>query len=297
MQGERFYLRLLVTVVPGMYILPQMDIFIILIELGATSFTYLQTVGRTVHSSFRHACVALGLLQDDREWIQCFEEAILFATGGALRTLFATAVIHGGVVDAPEIWTRFKLHLCDDLSRRLQRMAIDLPAHIESPHLDYGLYRLALIFADVGKALVDYGLPAPIARWDRIAHENPLVAGELAYDINAEQAQSIQYAAQLNDDQCLAYDTILAQVATTSHMSHFFIQGPAGTGKTFLYKCLCSYYRGQGKIVLCVASSGIAALLLPGGRTAHSRFAIPLDVNEGSTCNIGKNTQLADLIR
>ena len=80
-------------------------------------------------------------------------------------------------------------------------------------------------------------------------------------------------------------------------MSHFFIQGPAGTGKTFLYKCLCSYYRGQGKIVLYVASSGIAALLLPCGRTAHSRFAIPLDINEVSTCNIGKNTQLADLIR
>ena len=71
--------------------------------IGATSFTHLQTVDGTLHTSFRHACVALGLLQDDREWFQCFEEAILFATGGILRTLFATAVIHGGVVDAAEI--------------------------------------------------------------------------------------------------------------------------------------------------------------------------------------------------
>ena len=265
--------------------------------LGATSFTHLQTVAGTLHSTFRHACVSLGLLQDNQEWIQCFEEAILFATGGVLRTLFATAVLHGGIADASEIWHRFKMHLCDDLPRRLHHMAIELPDLAESPHLDYGLYLLSLIFADAGKGLVDYGLPAPIARWDRIAHQNPLVAGELAYDMNAEQAQAIQYAAQLNADQRLAYDTILAQVATAPHMSHFFIQGPAGTGKTFLYKCLCSYYRGQGKIVLCVASSGIAALLLPGGRTAHSRFAIPLDINEVSTCNIGKNTQLADLIR
>jgi len=63
-----------------------------------------------------------------------------------------------------------------------------------------------------------------------------------------------------------------------------------------IYKCLCHYYRGQGKIVLCVASSGIAALLLPGGRTAHSRFSIPLDIHEQSMCRIGKNTQLADLL-
>ena len=92
-----------------------------------------------MHLSFRYACVALGLLQDDRKWIQCFEEAILFATGGILHTLFATAIIYEGVVNAAEIWHRFKLHLCDDPPWRLQRMAIDLPDLTESPHLDYGL--------------------------------------------------------------------------------------------------------------------------------------------------------------
>ena len=148
-------------------------------------------------------------------------------------------------------------------------MAIDLPDLAHNPHLDYGLYLLALIFADAGKGLADYGLPAPIARWDRIAHSNPLVAGELAYDLHAEQTQALQYVAQLNADQCLAYDSILAQVASAPQKSHFFIEGSAGTGKTFLYKYICSYYHGHGKIVLCVASSGIAALLLPGGRTAH----------------------------
>ncbi|KAF7812779.1 PIF1-like helicase [Senna tora] len=35
-----------------------------------------------------------------------------------------------------------------------------------------------------------------------------------------------------------------------------------------------------------VASSGIASQLIPGGRTVHSRFGIPLDCNENSTCNI-----------
>ena len=49
-------------------------------------------------------------------------------------------------------------------------------------------------------------------------------------------------------------------------------------------------------IVLAVASSGVASLLLPGGRTTHSRFKIPLDVHETSVCNIGRGTMLAALI-
>ncbi|XP_057246964.1 uncharacterized protein LOC125491907 [Beta vulgaris subsp. vulgaris] len=40
----------------------------------------------------------------------------------------------------------------------------------------------------------------------------------------------------------------------------------------------------MGEIILPVASSGIASLLLPKGRTAHSRFGLPLNVCENSTC-------------
>ncbi|CAH9098981.1 unnamed protein product [Cuscuta epithymum] len=54
--------------------------------------------------------------------------------------------------------------------------------------------------------------------------------------------------------------------------------------------------RSKGQIVLNVASSGIASLLLPGGRTAHSRFAIPLDATEDSTCHIKHGSPLARLI-
>ena len=55
------------------------------------------------------------------------------------------------------------------------------------------------------------------------------------------------------------------------------ISGHGGTGKTFLYKVICSKLHSDGAIVLCTASSGIAALLLPSGRTAHSMFKIPID--------------------
>ncbi|GJX23884.1 DNA helicase [Tanacetum coccineum] len=53
----------------------------------------------------------------------------------------------------------------------------------------------------------------------------------------------------------------------------------------------------EQKIVLAVASSGIASLLLPASRTAHSRFKIPLELTDTSVCAIKKNTQLADLLK
>ncbi|GKD34678.1 ATP-dependent DNA helicase PIF1-like protein [Tanacetum coccineum] len=55
--------------------------------------------------------------------------------------------------------------------------------------------------------------------------------------------------------------------------------------------------RSKGEIVLNVASSGIAALLLDGGRIAHSRFAIPINIMEDSLCTITVDSDLADLIR
>ena len=37
--------------------------------------------------------------------------------------------------------------------------------------------------------------------------------------------------------------------------------------------------------------------MLLGGRTLHSTFKIPIEIHEGSTCSIGKHSDLAGLIR
>ena len=68
----------------------------------------------------------------------------------------------------------------------------------------------------------------------------------------------------------------------------FFVYGHGGTGKTFLWNTIINGIRLEGKIVLAIASSGIASLLLPGGRTARSRFKIPINIEECSTCRISK---------
>jgi ATP-dependent DNA helicase PIF1 len=73
----------------------------------------------------------------------------------------------------------------------------------------------------------------------------------------------------------------------------FFIDGPGGTGKTFVENLLLAYVRSKRQIALAVASSGIASLLLDGGRTAHSRFKIPIELHSHSQCSISAQSHLA----
>lgn len=56
----------------------------------------------------------------------------------------------------------------------------------------------------------------------------------------------------------------------------FFLYGYGGIDKTFMWKTLASALRSQHEIVLTVTSSGIASLVLPGGRTTHSKFLFQL---------------------
>jgi len=77
----------------------------------------------------------------------------------------------------------------------------------------------------------------------------------------------------------------------------FFVVGPGGSSKTFLYQALMATLRNRGKIVLATTSFGIVATLLLGGRTAHSRFNLPFDVEPNFICNIKKHKDLAKLIR
>ncbi|XP_012839908.1 PREDICTED: uncharacterized protein LOC105960289 [Erythranthe guttata] len=60
-------------------------------------------------------------------------------------------------------------------------------------------------------------------------------------------------------------------------------------------RLLLTMVRSKGEIVINVASSGIASLLLPGGRTTHSRFGLPINVHESSTCSISHQSPQAEL--
>ncbi|KAI9088951.1 hypothetical protein K1719_029230 [Acacia pycnantha] len=125
---------------------------------------------------------------------------------------------------------------------------------------------------------------------------NHLVLQELNYDRTEYASQSSILKESLTAEQRHIYEEILSAVKASSG-GFFFVCGFGGTGKTFLWNSLIAAIRADGGIAINVASSGIAATLLPSVRTAHSRFAIPIEINEDSTCNITHNSALCYLIK
>lgn len=106
--GERHYLRLLLTSIRG-----------------PKSFEDIRTVNGVLYATFREACVALHLIEDDREWDRCFAEARLFATGYNLRRLFVTALLQGQLSNPSGFWNGYRDNMCYDLSHRILSLLED----------------------------------------------------------------------------------------------------------------------------------------------------------------------------
>lgn len=275
--GERFYLRTLLTVTKG-----------------AKFFEDLRTVDGHIHPTFQAACLALGLLENDNEWVECLEEAGAMKTGTQLRSLFALILLHCNPAQPLTLWDQFKDKICDDLAHKLCLKGIPQPT--DDQVCDYGLFLLEHILMESGHNLSQFP-PMPSVQGDWAAmHDNMLLAEQLDYN-PVELQEIVNTNLELfNPDQMAVFDSVI-QSSGHSQGKTFFVHSAGGYGKTFLCNTIAAQVRAQGHVALTVASSGIASLLLKGGRTAHSRFKIPIPIMENSKCNIGKNSDLAKVLQ
>jgi PIF1-like helicase len=72
-----------------------------------------------------------------------------------------------------------------------------------------------------------------------------------------------------------------------------FLAGAGGVGKTFIYTALNHYARWKGLLGHNSAFSGIAATLLPRGRTVHNLFGLPIPILRDSNSAIELGTKAA----
>nr|XP_040249639.2 uncharacterized protein LOC109743262 [Aegilops tauschii subsp. strangulata] len=145
----------------------------------------------------------------------------------------------------------------------------------------------------MGKDIADFALPCIDDAFDPTEGEAREVIEEsnVDFDIN-----DTKLASSLNLEQRAAYDEVLASVECGDG-GVFFVDGPGGTGKTFLYRALLAKVRSEGNTTITTATSGVAASIMPGGRTAHSRFKIPLSCDDGASCTFTKQSGTAKLLR
>ncbi|KAM5549294.1 hypothetical protein ABKV19_000622 [Rosa sericea] len=276
--GELYYMRMLLN-----------------IQKGCNNFDSIKTINGITYSSYQEACRVLGLLGDDKEWIEALQNSLHAATASEIRQLFVTIILFCDVADPQMLLDSYWLNMSDDILYKA-RIEVGNPNLIlpESELKNKVLFELEQIFNRSSSSLKDHKLPMPDTNMI-FDLDNKLLREELDYDCHELKREHMNLVAQLNTCQKNVYNEVIKGIEEKT-CNTFFVHGYGGTGKTFLWHTIINKLRSEGKIVLAVASSGIASLLLPNGRTAHSRFKIPLIINNLSICPIKKGTQLAKLI-
>ncbi|EIW71848.1 hypothetical protein TREMEDRAFT_27049 [Tremella mesenterica DSM 1558] len=273
--GELYYLRLLLYHVPC-----------------PTSFESLRTVDHTLHPTFRAACVALGLLDDDRDLDECLTQAATYASGSQLRRLFVIILVENQPSSPADLWETHSMALSDDCVHLLRQKGWMENPSVEE-RLSYALHLLGGLLEERGKSLAGCYLPEPTVVFPE-DNDSRIINEELAYNRGElQQTSTVNMAIANPEQQTVINDIVQATRARTS--ACFFLDGPGGCGKTFVENTVAAVLRAEGDIVLMVGSSGICAILLKGGRTAHSRFKIPIDIHGDSQCSISKQSELAKL--
>ncbi|XP_057418166.1 uncharacterized protein LOC130712347 [Lotus japonicus] len=266
------------------------------VDEGCTSYRSIRTVKGVTYDTFKEACDQLGLLTDDKEYIDAIKEVSDLASREQMRKLFVRMLMMNSISKPIDVWESCWLLISEGILHHRRK-------ELHNPGLriaDADLKNLCIIEIEKllqrnGRSLNDYPcLPTP--EYDEVLQfDNIFIVDELNYDKDALKVQYEELLSMLTPEQKSVYERVVTSVLSNSG-GFYFLYGYGGTGKTFVWNTLSASLRSKGLIVLTVASSGIASLLLPGGRTAHSKFCIPLDATETSTCNIKQGSLRAKLL-
>jgi len=242
--GEVFYLRTLLQHWPS------------------SSYEDARTVDGVEHDTYQEAATQSGLFANEREAEYALLEGIqTLKTPCQLRLLFVHLLVNDCVPTPMLIWDKLAHHLSFDHILRHN--------NVTNVGVEYALRDLGDMLSQHGKSLSNYNLPEPSLHSREVEHE--LARWNADPDTlctRADHAIGLLY-----DEQRAIYDDVMHAVNNNRSL-HIFVDGKAGTGKTYLLNVICDKVRSQGCIVLPTAIAAFAAQHYAGGRTTHSAFKV-----------------------
>lgn len=159
--------------------------------------------------------------------------------------------------------------------------------HSDDIASNLALHDIESVLKQHGTTCRNFGLPEPVGTLPEL---------EL-YNEDEEKENAERMIPTLNEQQRVAFDKIIDGIDNVLSQKLYFLNGPGGSGKTYLYNTLMSYIRGRGQTVLAFASTGIAATLMKNGRTIHSGFKLPVPLNETSVSKMKQTSLKAHSLR
>jgi len=231
-----------------------------------------------------------------------------------IRDLFAASVVHGPPPDVPSLSDTHLEAMAEDVVHRLgARVAagLDLAAQdndvrryvmqqIEGRMLHAAVTlagqavllpastlgaagRPVVLFGEAAPAELNEDVPSDAVEERNGSSFERLLEHEVPADRAAQLQDALSRVRTLMPDQLAVFNAIRGAIDGGGIGRQIFLMAPGGCGKTYLASMLLAYCGGQGHADLVVAASGVAANLVFLGRTAHSRFKIPIDTGPNSS--------------
>lgn len=243
-----------------------------------TSFKDLKTVDGVTCESYAHACLERGLVKNDEEWYNCLEEAALYKFPSKLRLLFVTILTHCSPVQPEMLWEKFKNDLSEDFQRERSKEDAYRLAYIS-------INRLLVV---QGKRLADYPSMPPCNDDGSDNIEDILTKEDAAKFVDDAKRR-------MNRRQKKVFEKVEKMLKGNTDGKHcLYLNGAAGTGKSFVFRAIYHLALSMSKKVTSMAFMGIAATVLPKGRTVHNVFGLPFKVFADSQSTIDVRSKQAD---
>ena len=254
--------------------------------VAPTSYEDLRTFEGTVYETFKEAAEARGLIRSSQVYNSVMRSGAVFRNPNALRWLFVSLITNCQVPRPRLLFESNERELAMDFYNTRLRENRD---HV------FGDRERNLALFDIEDKLQKQNNTFTLAQfglefdWINLEHreerlERPLIFREAEYDREQQARICVLKSEQATDEQRMIFDTVVRTselpIDHPDRPPFIFIEAPGGCGKTFIAEWFLAYNRKDGKIALAAATSGTAATLLPGGKTCHNAFKLPLDMLE-----------------
>lgn len=226
---------------------------------GATSHEDLRTYQGIIYRTYREAAIAMGITENSNEANAVLEEAATTLMARQFRRFFVYYLIGDEPSNALQLWEKFQDEMTEHEETTYNSLC-EIEAQLNAEN----------------RTCSDFGLPEPAF------FKSPVKVLDIQHHIEISENNE----KRLNAGQLSVYTRIIDCISGGSEnpAQCFFIDGPGGTGKTFLYNAIYHKLLSMNKKIACVAWTGIASILLPCGMTSHRFFNLPIRLEEESIC-------------
>nr|GEY95170.1 hypothetical protein [Tanacetum cinerariifolium] len=184
---------------------------------GPKGYEELKTHNKKEYATFFYTCYAMGLLDDDKEYIESIKDTHKSNTANYCRNLFVMLITENTLLKPAHVWEQTYNELSDDIES-LRRRELNMPTLVK---IDQQLKSRGSSLKDIqGMPLADYR--------NKEDWSNVLIQEELNFKKNEMQAEHASLYSKMTDEQREVYNTIMKAIDSRKG-DVFFLYAYGGT--------------------------------------------------------------------